>query len=234
MLRAVLADLHLNSVPGDLDRFAVALASVRERGVREVVLLGDLFRTLVGFPHFWDDAIRRGLGELRAARAAGVRIVLVEGNRDFFLDEPALAPYLDAAGAVHSFTASGRRFLVEHGDLINRRDRAYLAWRTISKSRTARLWARWLPAAIALRIVTGTEARLARTNFSYRRALPEDDLAAAARRHFRAGVDVVLWGHFHRAWRLVSGEREARVLQSWEESGAVTWVDERGHITESL
>ena len=232
MLRAVLADLHLNSVPGDLERFAVAIRAVRERGAREVVLLGDVFRTLVGFPHFWDDSIRRGLEELRAARESGLRVVLVEGNRDFFLDTGALAPFFDGAGAVHSFTATGRRFLLEHGDLINRRDRAYRMWRAISKSRTARLWARLLPAAVALRIVTSTEARLARTNFSYRRALPEEDLATAARRHFRAGVDVVLWGHFHRGWRLASGGREARVLQSWEESGAVTWVDERGSISE--
>ena len=232
MLRAVLADLHLNSVPGDLDRFAVALKAVHERGAREVVLLGDLFRTLVGFPHFWDAAIRRGLGELRAARELGLGIVLVEGNRDFFLDAPALAPFFDGAGAAHSFTAGRRRFLLEHGDLINRRDRAYRMWRAISKSRTARLWARLLPAAVALRIVTSTEARLAQTNFSYRRALPEEDLTAAARRHFGAGVDVVLWGHFHRAWRLASGACEARVLQSWEEAGAVTWVDERGTVTE--
>ena len=233
MLRAVLADLHLNSLPGDLERFSSTLADLRERGVGELVLLGDLFRTLVGFPHFWDDGVRRGLAELRALRAGGVRVVLVEGNRDFFLDAPALAPCLDTAGSAHSFTAGGRRFLLEHGDLINRRDRAYRAWRAVSKSATARLWARLLPAGVARRIVSTTEARLARTNFSYRRVLPDDDLAAAAARHFRAGVDVVLWGHFHRAWRLASGEREARVLASWQESAAVTWVDDDGRVSEA-
>ena len=232
MLRAVLADLHLNSAPGDLDRFSSSLRAIRERGAGELVLLGDLFRTLVGFSHFWDDGIRRGLAALADLRAGGVRVVLVEGNRDFFLDTPELAPFLDGAGAAHSFTAGGRRFLLEHGDLINRRDRAYLAWRAISKSRTARFWARLLPTAMALRIVTGAEARLARTNFSYRRELPEDDLAAAARRHFSTGVDVVLWGHFHRPWRLTCGGREARVLASWEESGAATWINGAGTISE--
>ncbi len=230
MLRAVLADLHLSSVAGDLDRFAATLAAVRERGAGEVVFLGDLFRTLVGFPHFWDGEVRRGLAELERLRRAGVRVVLVEGNRDFFLDAAAMAPFLDAAGEVHSFVAGSRRFLLEHGDLINRRDRSYRLWRAVSKSRTARLWARLLPAAVAVRIVANTEARLARTNFTYRRTLPVDDLVAAARRHFAAGVDVVMWGHFHRGWQLTEGGRTAMVLPSWAESGAVVWVDATGAV----
>lgn len=232
MVRAVLADLHLNSVAGDLDRFAATLAAVRERGADEVVFLGDLFRTLVGFPHFWDGAIRRGLAELEALRRAGVRVALVEGNRDFFLDTPALQPFLDVGAEVHSFATGGRRFLLEHGDLINSHDRSYRLWRSVSKSRAARLWARLLPAAIAIRIVSGTEARLARTNFSYRRHLPADDLAAAARRHFAAGVDVVMWGHFHRGWRYDADGRTAMVLPSWAETGAVVWIDDAGEVRE--
>jgi hypothetical protein len=86
---------------------------------------------------------------------------------------------------------------------------------------------------VARRIVTSTEARLAQTNFSYRRALPEQDLAAAAMRHFAAGVDVVLWGHFHRGWRLASGGREARVLPSWEEAGTVAWIDGAGAVAQT-
>jgi len=232
MLRAVLADLHLNSVPGDLERFSATLAGLRTRGAAEAIFLGDLFRTLVGFPHFWDDAVRAGLAMLQELRRAGIRTHLVEGNRDFFLDAPALAPFLDGAGAVHTFAAGGRRFLLEHGDLINRHDRAYRMWRAISKSRTARQWARMLPAAIATRIVSSTESRLAKTNFSYRREIPADDLAAAARRHFRAGVDMVVWGHFHRRWSFSEGRHEARVLPSWGETGTVAWIDADGAVVE--
>jgi UDP-2,3-diacylglucosamine pyrophosphatase LpxH len=232
MLRAVLADLHLNSTAGDLDRFAAALSTLRERGVGEVVFLGDLFRTLIGLPHFWDGEIRRGLGELERLRGHGARVVVVEGNRDFYLDRPEMAPFLDLACDAHSFATGGRRFLLEHGDLLNRRDRSYRLWRAVSKSGVARAWARALPAAIALRIISSTEARLARTNFSYRRELPLDDLAAAAIRHFAAGVDVVMWGHFHRAWRLDDAGKTAMVLPSWGETGAVIWIDEDGKVSE--
>jgi len=230
VLRAVLADLHVGQVEGDLERFLASLREVQRRGPDEVVFLGDVFRALVGYSRFWDPVVRRGLEELAALRAAGVRVVLVEGNRDFFLDAAELDPFRDASGTVHSFVAGGRRFLLEHGDLINRSDRSYRFWRAVSKSGPARVWARLLPRRVAQRIVLGTESRLAQTNFSYRKELPQDDLTAAARRHFAAGVDVVLWGHFHRPWSLVEGRRQAHVVPGWAETGAVVWITRDGAL----
>jgi UDP-2,3-diacylglucosamine pyrophosphatase LpxH len=230
VLRAVLADLHVGQGPHDIERFLASIAGVRQRGADEVVILGDLFRALVGFPRFWDDTVRRGLDELASLRRRGTRVVLVEGNRDFFLDAPALDPFRDSAGTVHSFVSGGRRFLLEHGDLINRADRSYLFWRAVSKSGPARLWARLLPRRLAQRIVLGTESRLRETNFTYRRELPIADLTAAALRHFAAGVDVVLWGHFHRDWTLRRGGREAHVVPGWLETGAVVWIGEDGGL----
>jgi UDP-2,3-diacylglucosamine hydrolase len=214
-----------------MQAFADTLDAVRERGVREMVFLGDVFKALVGFSRFWDEPVREGLARLAELRRAGVRVVMVEGNRDFFLDSPELAPYRDSAGPVHSFAAGGRRFLCEHGDTINRRDHFYLFWRTISKSRVARLAARLLPRRLAQRIVRSTEAQLAQTNFAHRRSMPEGFLERAALQHFEAGVDVLLWGHFHRRWRLTSAHREAIVLPAWLDSGAVAWVDALGSIT---
>ena len=228
MLRAVFADLHLGQTGGDLERFRVTAAEVRRRRPGEVVFLGDVFRTLVGFPRFWDDTVRAGLEELEAMRRAGARVVLVEGNRDFFLEAEALAPFRDAAVVCHSFTAGGRRFLLEHGDLINVSDWRYRFWRALSKSRTARTWARLLPSPLARRIVRGTEARLARTNFSHRRSVPHDRLAAAAERHFEAGVDVLLWGHFHKPWSVRRGAHQAFVVPGWAETSAVLWVGSDG------
>jgi UDP-2,3-diacylglucosamine pyrophosphatase LpxH len=228
--RAVLADLHVGQGRDDLEKFLTAMAEVRRHGPQEVVFLGDLFRALVGYSRFWDATVRRGLEELASLRRAGVRVVLVEGNRDFFLDAAELDPYRDAAGPVHSFVAGRRRFLLEHGDLINRSDRSYRFWRAVSKSGPARVWARLLPRRLAQRIVLGTESRLAQTNFTYRVELPKEDLEAAARRHFAAGVDVVLWGHFHRPWSLVEGGRQAHVVPGWMETGAVVWIGDDGSL----
>lgn len=224
MLRAVLADLHLGERPGDLGRFRFAIDEAIRRGVGELVLLGDVFRALVGFPRFWDETVREGLREVERLRRSGARVVLVEGNRDFFLDEPALDAFRDCAASCHSFNAGGRRFLLEHGDLVNVRDWRYLAWRRLSKSGVARRWARVLPGRLARRIVAGTEARLARTNFSYRSRVPEQRLRLVAAAHFAAGVHVVLWGHFHRPWRFARSGCLAAVVPAFAEYGAMVWV----------
>lgn len=230
-VRALLADLHLGQGPGDLGRFSQEMTRIRARGVREVVFLGDLFRTLVGLPRFWDDTVRAGLAELAVLRENGCRVVLLEGNREFFLDEPELECFRDRCGPAHSFAVGGRRFLLEHGDLVNQRDRQYLFWRKVSKSRVARVWAGLLPPPLARWIVAGTEQRLARTNFSYRRKLPLASMESQARRHFANGIDVVVWGHFHRGWSFREDGREAYVVPAWSESGAVMWVDENGLIS---
>jgi UDP-2,3-diacylglucosamine pyrophosphatase LpxH len=213
-----------------MQAFADTLDLIRERGTSEVVFLGDLFKALVGFSRFWDEPVREGLALLAGLRKSGMRVVMVEGNRDFFLDAPELDPFRDNAGLVHSFVAGGRRFLCEHGDTINRHDHFYLFWRSISKSRTARLWARLLPRRLAQHIVHTTEAQLAQTNFTHRRSMPECFLERASLQHFAAGVDAVIWGHFHRSWRLVRGCREATVLPAWLNTGTVAWVDAHGHV----
>ncbi len=230
MLRAVVADLHLGQGRDDLERFEATVDEIGRRGAGELVVLGDLFRAFVGYRGFWDDTVIACLDRLAALRRSGVRVVLVEGNRDFFLDSPDLAPFRDQEGSVHSFVAGRRRFLLEHGDLVNVRDRQYRFWRSVSKSGPARLWARWLPSALARRIVTGTESRLARTNFAYRRRPPADLLAGNAQRHFATGVDVVMWGHFHTPWRLAVGGRLALVVPAWAEWSVVLWVGAGGTI----
>lgn len=231
MRRALLADLHLGQVEGDWQRFADLVDSLPSRGVGELVLVGDVFRTLVGLPRFWSSSVRAGLALLARLRQRGVRVVWVEGNRDFFLDTEAMDPYRDRFVPAYGFTAGGRRFLVEHGDLVNRRDRQYLLWRAISKSRWAFWGARLIPGPLAQKIVTKTEQALAKTNFSFRRKLPEADLVREARRHFSCGVDVVFWGHFHRFWAFAEGPKQAFVVPAWQEQGVVVYIEPDGSLS---
>lgn len=231
MRRALLADLHLGQAPGDGARFRSLLPRLLEEGVGELILAGDVFRTLVGFPRFWTEEMRATLEALAQARKGGLRVVWVEGNRDFFLDAPAMEPFRDRFVFAYGFTAGSRRFLVEHGDLLNKRDWKYRFWRALSKSSVARFFARLLPSFLATKIVSKTEKALAKTNFTYRRELPVPELVQQAQKHFAAGVDVVLWGHFHRCWSFRQGQREAHVVPPWLETGGVVYIEEDGLLS---
>ena len=216
--RLIIADAHVGQGEDD----ATAMMSVVDRaigmGVGELIYLGDAFQYLIGMSKFWTRSLRRVMESWREARKRGVKVVLIEGNRDFFLDEPDLASEVDWSGRRYDFLADSRHYRLDHGDLVNRRDRQYRFWSRISKSGVARLWARVLPRPIAVAIVRHMEAHLAKTNRKFRYTKPIDDLARNAEAAWRDGVDVLLWGHFHTWWECRDGDRLAMIVPAWLDS----------------
>src|SRR5207249_3658046 len=106
-----------------------------------------------------------------------------------------------------------------HGDLVNRRDRQYLAWRAVSKSRPFYSAFSLLPARTRVSIANGLEERLARTNLEFRTGFPFGECESYARRRIRDGNRILVFGHFHEERRLEYGEGEGRgtvfVLPAW-------------------
>lgn len=229
--RAVIADLHLGQRFGDEERFSQLITNIQDHQIGEVIFAGDVFHTLVGFPRFWHGAIRKNLGLIAELRRQKVRVIWVEGNRDFFLDYSAMDPFRDRWVKAYGFSSGWRRFLVEHGDLINRGDYRYRFWRGLSKSKSASLFARILPRSLAQLMVSSTEKALSRTNLPNKRMLPVAELTDAARKHFASGVDVVFWGHFHNPWTHVEGEKQAHVLPAWLETGVVVYIESDGSFS---
>jgi UDP-2,3-diacylglucosamine pyrophosphatase LpxH len=105
-----------------------------------------------------------------------------------------------------------------HGDRVNLRDIQYRFWSAVSKSGLARIWARLLPASLAVAIVSTMEARLAATNRKYRYRKPVRDLERAASAAWAEGIDVLLWGHFHTSWTCQRDNRLAIVIPAWLET----------------
>ncbi len=229
--RLVIADAHVGQRPHDAEEMGVLVRAAVEAGYGELVYLGDAFQYLIGMSKFWTRTVRAVLGSWADARRLGVRVVLVEGNRDFFLDAPELAPFCDLAVTRYEVSAGPRRVLMVHGDRINREDRRYLFWAAVSKSRIARLWARLLPRRVAVHIVESMEARLADTNRSFRYRKPVEALEERARKAWARGIDLVLWGHFHTGWELGEGEKRAMVVPAWLETGAALCIDDDGTWT---
>jgi UDP-2,3-diacylglucosamine pyrophosphatase LpxH len=232
--RLIIADAHVGQRDGDAADMVAFVRRAGTLGIGELIYLGDAFQYLLGMSKFWTSAVDQVLESWQELRREGVRVVLVEGNRDFFLDHPELADMVDWTGRCYEFRAGSKRYRLIHGDRVNLRDLQYQFWSRISKSSLARLWARLLPRPIAVAIVRGMEARLATTNMRFRYRTPVKALRKAAARAWNEGIDVILWGHFHTSWEHSEGDRMAMVVPDWLENtravavhpdGSWSWVE---------
>lgn len=226
--RLIIADSHIGQGTDDAASMSALVRTAAERGVTEIVYLGDGFQYLIGMSKFWTSSLREVIDSWREVRRQGVRVVVIEGNRDFFLDEPELTAEIDWSGRRYAFSSGDRRYLLDHGDLVNRRDFQYRFWSKVSKSAPARLWARLLPQGMAVAIVRHMEAHLATTNRKFRYTIPVADLRRYAREAWANGVDVIFWGHFHAMWEWREGKRLAMIIPGWLENRTAVLVHSDG------
>jgi UDP-2,3-diacylglucosamine hydrolase len=226
---AFLGDAHLRE--GDVEAGAfVRFLDALPRDIRTLAVLGDLFAVWIGM----SDLARRHhvvvIDALRRLRRRGCRVLYVEGNHDFFLDRLHTGDPFDVlAGKVLDVPLAGRRLHLAHGDLVNTRDRQYLAWRALSKNRAFFGAFSLLPATLRGWIAESLETRLARTNLNFRRGFPLAECEAYARERIAAGVDVVVFGHFHEERRLDyrAGGRQGSVfvLPAWRDGHRYLRID---------
>ena len=228
MKRLIIADPHVGTRDGDAQAMVTLLKHAERAGVGEILYLGDTFVYLLGMSKFWTASIEMVLEAWDGFRSRGGTVRLIEGNRDFFLDEEDLVCRVDESALSLEFSAGDVTFRLVHGDKVNQRDWQYLFWSRLSKCLPARLWARWLPRRLAVAIVRKMEARLARTNRKFRYEKPVEALRDEALRSFRRGVDVLFFGHFHTLWTFAEGEKTAMVVPAWLETRQSLIVDESG------
>ena len=216
---ALLGDAHLRESDGEVDAF-IRFLDALPGDIRTLAILGDLFAVWIGSP----DLLRRHhdavLAALARLRGRGCSLLYVEGNHDFFLgrlDRPDLFDRI-ATDSI-DLPLAGRRAHLAHGDLVNRRDRQYLAWRALSKSRLFFSAFSLLPASLRLGIADRLEERLARTNLEFRRGFPLAECEAYARLRIRDGTEILVFGHFHeeRRFDFREGNRAGSVfvLPAW-------------------
>ena len=124
-----IADLHLDAERPQTTRQFLDFLSGECRGAEALYILGDLFEAWIGDDDGGElaQSVRDGLA---ACRAAGTRLFLQRGNRDFLLG-PTFA---DTVGAqllpdFAVITCAGEPALLMHGDLLCTQDTEYLAFR---------------------------------------------------------------------------------------------------------
>jgi len=222
-----LADAHLSAPDAPAyQRFLQLLAQQHGR-LDTLVLLGDIFEFITGYPKTWRAEHQPALEALAALAAAGTRIIWVEGNHDF-----ALAPFHQRYGFTllpdgGPLTCGEVPLHLSHGDTLDPQDHGYRWWRALLRSVPTRLALRWAPRslirAISHRLVDGSRRRR-KTGGS---PLPKALLQEHARRQWRAGAAVVVCGHFHHPWDWEEDGRQLYVLGAWCD-GAPCLVLENG------
>jgi UDP-2,3-diacylglucosamine hydrolase len=216
---ALLGDAHLRESDEEVTAFVGFLDGL-PGDIRTLAILGDLFAIWIGSADLVRRHHRAVVTALARLRARGCALLYIEGNHDFFLGRLYGAGLFDRlATDALDLRLAGRSAHLAHGDLVNRRDRQYLAWRALSKNRLFFSAFSLLPAGTRLGIAERLEAGLTGTNLKARRGFPFSECETYARRRIRGGAEILVFGHFHEELRFEvrEGDRTGLVfvLPAW-------------------
>ena len=218
-----IADAHLTRDDPEVETICSFLRQVGS-DASAIGILGDLFNIWLGEPKFALPHHARVLQVLEDLRREGVRLIYVEGNRDFHLRRAHLGrPFHDLAEDAIDVAHAGWRIRAVHGDSVNVDDRPYRAWKAFSKSGAIYGAFSLLPGAWGTSLGESLERRLSGTNIRHKAVFPREHCLALARRAFEAGCHALVMGHFHEERRILCGTGDGRplgvyVLPAWRDS----------------
>lgn len=226
---ALLGDAHLREGDAEVEAFIGFLDSL-PRDIRVLGILGDLFSTWIGRRELCRPHQADIVEALRRLRRRGCQLIYVEGNHDFFLDRLYDGePFDMLADESLDLRLAGRRIHLAHGDLMNRRDLQYRAWRGLSKNRLFFGLFNLVPRRPRERMIDAVESSLARTNLEFRGGFPVAECEAYARPRIRDGVELLVFGHFHEERRLEVQDGDRRgtvfVLPAWRSDHRYLRID---------
>lgn len=216
-----IGDVHLDRNDPDLPAFITYLRGLAPRAGR-VVLMGDLFNLWIGTPELEQEHHRAVIACLRTMRSVGTEVHYLEGNRDYRIARAHRGGAFDAVsdeGLREDW--GGRKLWAAHGDLVNRKDFQYRAWRRFSRSTAAWWMYSAIPRSRRFAIAESVERKMRATNVDMKREFPEALICAYAAHHLDTADGAVVLGHFHVEKELRAGPAGAGrvfVLPEWKGS----------------
>lgn len=228
----VVADAHIDCVEPDAREFETFLEGLGGT-TAELILLGDIFALWLGEPKYTLPHHEVILAACRRLRGRGVRVVFVEGNREFggrrwqgdAFDEVGDERILEAWG--------GRRWRLSHGELLNREDWPGRIFRRAVRSRAARGLLRALPAGAGLKLARRVARLLGRLNLRHKTAIPDARFARYGSWLAERGFDAGVIGHVHVELALdaagpASGGGKLFILPDWDSTRRFLRIPEQG------
>lgn len=229
-MRAIfISDLHLNEPDVVTQARFDAFMQTAVPGTDALYVLGDLLHVWLGDAMLSSDAyVQRIVAQFAAASAAGTKIFIVRGNRDFMIGHEfasACGAMLLAAQTV--IDLGGKRVLLMHGDELCIDDVRYQRARRILRTDAFRIIGNALPSAmrnfIARSLRGKSEAHKAMTAMNIMDANPHAALAAMNAHQ----ASTLIHGHTHRpAHHTLPDGRERWVMTDWQQDyGHLEWQD---------
>lgn len=227
-----ISDLHLSpKYPRLTEIFANFLAQ-QAKDAEALYILGDFFDLWLGDDCIddWSLSIAKALRKLSAA---GTKVYLMVGNRDFLLSQGfarlAGCQLLDDPSLI---TLQGRTLLLKHGDDLCTLDKSHQSFRRVSRSRWGRGLFLALPKRWRLSVAAKIRANSERGKKQKTRALM-DVVDSAIRAQFEQyDCDILLHGHIHRAsirkLKTAAGDKCHMVLADWRNGPSYLKVDSNG------
>ena len=219
-MRAVfLADAHLRR-PEDLNYRALQTFLAEQEGRTDLlVILGDLFEFLIGypveeFPHYLPI-----LDSLLRVKRGGTRIVYCEGNHDFHLGEFFTGPL---GAELHPgptvIELDGKPVHICHGDQINRGEIPVRLLRALLHGTLVRALIPLVPAGVACAIADRLGRRSSARRAKKKRRVDTRALLirSYAEQWFGRGCTAVVTGHFHLPFRESSADGSGTLISLGE------------------
>lgn len=234
-----ISDLHLSLEKPEITRRFLDFLANRATKVQAVYILGDLFDAWIGDDDFTPPNNKIRI-QLKKLTDSGVKIYLLQGNRDFLLGErfcqDSGMELLPEYAVVDLF---GTPTLLTHGDLLCTDDLAYQAFRV--KSRTPEWQDNVLSKPLLLRLFA---ARWYRLRSYWHKRKKSDDIMdvnqeTVMNRMQKYGTLRLIHGHTHRPavhnFTLHEQAAQRFVLAAWtKDSGEILCWHPDGYRIEVL
>lgn len=224
--RAVMiSDLHVGDDGGAVLGALEAAVDHALARADALFVLGDLFDSYVSRAQVRVGVWRDVAARFAAAASAGLRVVVLVGNRDFLLGpEFARASGAELVHGGYRATIGGVDTLLLHGDELCQNDLPYQRAKRWLRHPVTRALARSLPLSLAERAAARARAKSQRVIQAgdQTRFLPSERAVAGA---VADGVGRLVFGHIHRRSAGNYGETEYLVLPAFDEHGGGLLVE---------
>ena len=213
----IITDAHISKAAGNHATFFRMLESL-EKNNQDLIFLGDIFDLWVALPGYESDIHHDFIEwcrEQKKYRTNG----FMEGNHEYYLATERSQTFSCCSADAWYRDDAGTLFV--HGDQINRRDRNYLTFRKLLKSRMAKFIMNSLP--FGPKYVESFKKRLKQTNTGFRMHLPREEVKLFAETRFAEGIDTIFVGHFHQEYLYCNADsKKLYVLPDWFDTQKVT------------